>query len=134
MATQLLVKKAPAKAQLPAARYRLRFTGADVVEFDDKTTGEAVSKLKLGFEVVGGKFAGTKFNDLFTDLVSPGSKLGNLLEALSGGGELPDDGSDEVNLLDFVGGEFSARVEPKASGYMGLQSGSCEPVDGPAPY
>ncbi len=98
-------------------------------EFADKATGDPITKLKLSFAVTSGKHVGTTFDDLFTDLVSPGSKLGNLLEAFSGGGELPDDGAEEIDLAEFIGSEASVRIEPKPSGYLGLVSGSAEPVE-----
>jgi hypothetical protein len=135
MAPTFMVRKTSAKPTIPAGRYRIKLDGLDTATFPDKQTGEDVTKLKLSFAVTSGKFAGTKVSDLFTDLVSPGSKLGNLLEAFSGGGELPDDDSDEINLADFVGSEASVRIDVKPSGYSGIVSGSAEPVeDAAAPF
>ncbi len=126
----LLVKRANVQPDIDPGRYVLRLTDAEEISFEDKGTAEEVTKLKLHFEVVGGKHAGKRFNDLFTPLISDGSKLGNLLDAVSGGG-LPEDGGDEVDLEPYVGRVVSARIDQKKSGYLGLVSGSCEPTDAP---
>ncbi len=106
----LLVKRANVQPDIDPGRYVLRLTDAEEISFEDKGTAEEVTKLRLHFEVVGGKHAG------------------NLLDAVCGG-ELPEDGGEEVDLEPYVGRAVSARIDQKKSGYLGLVSGSCEPVD-----
>ena len=107
--------------------YTLELVSVRDVQVDDfDQPGLKASRIELTFVIrQDPQWDGKQFTDLCTPSLGPRSKLGQIMNALNGGVEVPD---GEVDLEVFVGRRLQATVRRKDNGYNQIIAETATPL------